>query len=149
MATTTAVPADVLEALELIVFGAIGMTSFALADASASELTLSQWRALVVVGRTDGLRVGEVAVRVGMSMPAASRLLRRLERHGYVVTARDEGDRRATLVRLTAEGSRVRKAVIDRRRALLNDAVASHARRLPKDLSGGLKVLAEAFDRYE
>ncbi len=149
MATTIAVPADVLEALELIIFGAIGMTSFALADASASELTLSQWRALVVVGRTDGLRVGEVAVRVGMSMPAASRLLRRLERRGYVVTARDEGDRRATLVRLTAEGSRVRKAVIDRRRALLNAAVASHASRLPKDLSGGLKVLAEAFDRYE
>jgi DNA-binding MarR family transcriptional regulator len=82
-------------------------------------------------------------------MPAASRLLRRLERRGYVATARDESDRRATLVRLTVAGSRLRTAVIERRRALLNEALAAHASRLPKDLSGGLRVLGEAFDRYE
>lgn len=149
VSTTAAVPADVLEALELLFFGAIGITSFALAGAAASELTLSQWRALVVVGRTDGIRVGDVAARVGISMPAASRLLRRLERRGYVATARDESDRRATLVRLTVAGSRLRTAVIERRRALLNEALAAHASRLPKDLSGGLRVLGEAFDRYE
>ena len=41
-----AIPQDVIESLELLLFGAIGMTTIALADASASDLTLSQWRAL-------------------------------------------------------------------------------------------------------
>ena len=144
-----ALPPDVLESLEQLIFGAIGLTSFALADVDVAELTLGQWRAMVVIGRSDGLRVGEIAARVGMSLPSTSRLISRLERHGYVTTARDETDRRATLVRMTDEGHRVRSAVIDRRRQLMNNSLAAYGSVLPKDLSRGLATLARAFAPYE
>ncbi len=146
---TVTFPPDVLEYLELLLFGAIGITSVALSDASATDLTLPQWRALVVIGRGDGTRVGDAAARIGMSLPSASRLIRRLERRGFVHTERDESDRRGTIVRLTEEGAHVRAEVIARRRELMNEALAQHGARLPKDLSRGLRTIAEAFDRYE
>ena len=152
MATATepvTFPSEILECLELVLFGAIGMTTVALSEAAATDLTLQQWRALVVVGRGDGIRVGEAAVRIGMSLPSASRLIRRLERRGYLSTERDESDRRGTIVRLTAEGARIRADVIARRRRLMNQALAQHSTRLPKDLSRGLRTIADAFARYE
>lgn len=145
----TTIPEGLMECLELLMFGAIGMTSIALAETSVSDLTLAQWRALVVIGRKDRVRVGDISSRTGLSLPSTSRLIRRLERRGYVSTARDETDRRATLVSLTPEGHRVRAAVIGHRRGLMNAALATYTRRLPKDLAGGLAVIAKAFDQYE
>ena len=144
-----ALPPDLLESLEQLIFGAIGLTSFALADADVADLTLTQWRAMVVIGRANGLRVGEIASRVGMSLPSTSRLVGRLERRGYVATVRDETDRRATLVTMTDEGRRVRSAVIERRRELMNSSLAAYGSTLPKDLSRGLATLARAFAPYE
>jgi DNA-binding MarR family transcriptional regulator len=143
------VSADLLDALELLMFGAIGMTSVALAESAATDLTLAQWRALVVIGRSDGQRVGDVGSRIGMSLPSASRLIRRLERRGYVSIERDETDRRATLVRLTDDGRRTRAAVIARRRELMTSALAQRPGRLPKDLTLGLVSIAQALEFYE
>ena len=138
-------PADIIDSLEYLMFGAIGMTSIALAGAAAGGLTLSQWRALVVIGRADHMRVGAVATAVGMSLPSTSRLIRRLERYGFVSSVRDEGDRRATLIALTPAGHRLRDEVVMRRRALMEEALLASGPRLPKDLSGGLAAIARAF----
>jgi DNA-binding MarR family transcriptional regulator len=143
------VPTDILDSLQAIMYGAVGMTTVALARASAGELTLSQWRALVVIGRNDGVHVGDISAAVGMSLPSTSRLVRRLERRGLVSTARDEADRRATLVRMTAAGRRLRNRVVDRRRDLMDAALAANVRRLPKNLSTGLAVIARALEAYE
>jgi DNA-binding MarR family transcriptional regulator len=141
-------PIDIIESLELLVFEAIGMTAVALSLVSTGELTLAQWRALVVLGRADGLRVGEIAQAVGMSLPSASRLIQRLERRGLVTTERDESDRRATLVRLTASGMEVREAVVKCRREMMEAALQRHAPRLPRGLAPGLSAIATAFDQY-
>ena len=137
------------DSLELLIFGAIGLTTFALADASASDLTLAQWRALVVIGRDPGIRVGVLGSRIGMSLPSTSRMVRRLERAGHVTTERDSSDRRATLVHATDAGRRTRNAVIKRRRELMNSAMAGYGSRLPTDLAQGLAALARAFAPYE
>lgn len=142
-------PAEVIESLELLMFEAVGMTAIALARATTGELTLPQWRALVVIGRVDALRVGDIASAVGMSLPSTSRLVQRLERRGLVTTARDESDRRATLVHMTDEGRDLRQRVVACRRALMEDALATHAPRLPRSLKAGLGAIAEAFNRYE
>jgi DNA-binding MarR family transcriptional regulator len=152
MATTTTevpVPAEIIEPLELLMFGAIGMTTLALSAASAGELTISQWRVLVVLGRVDAARVGELAAAVGVSLPSTSRLVRRLERRGLVTTERDTEDRRATLVRMTPEGRDIRDEVINRRRAMMEAAIAARAPRLPAGLAAGLTAIALAFDAYE
>lgn len=141
-------PIDIIESLELVMFEAIGMTAVALATVSAGELTLPQWRALVVIGRQESLRVGDVASAIGMSLPSTSRLIQRLERRGLVSTQRDEADRRATLVRMSEKGNQLREAVVARRREMMVAALARHAPRLPPYLTPGLKAIAAALDRY-
>ena len=135
---------ELFEAIELLVFGAIGLTSFALAEASSVDLTLHQWRALVVIGRAKRIRVGEVAMQIGTPLPATSRLLSRLERRGLLTSARDEKDRRATNIWLTPAGQEVRQAVIQRRRQLIQSALAGRGQ-LQKDLTRGLYALGKAF----
>lgn len=143
-----ALPAEVLQSLEDLTFGAIGLTALALAGAAGGGLTILQWRALVVIGRADQARVGGVATAVGMSLPSTSRLIRRLERDGLVTSVRDEADRRATLVTLTPAGRRLRNEVVLRRRALMEEALLAGGTGLPDDLDGGLAAIARAFERF-
>ena len=136
-----------LEALDRVIVAAVGITTVALAQADrAGDLTFPQWRVLVVVGeRPSGVRVSEVARRIGASSPSASRLIRRMERAGLVTTARDETDRRATLVGLSDAGARVRSTVISHRRRLVARLFRSHKGRLPRDLDHGLKAIGEVL----
>ncbi len=118
---------DAVADLERIVIGAVGITTRALEQAAPGvDLTFSQWRALLILGeRPDGIRVGEVAARVGVTLPATSRLLRRLERRDLVALAPDDTDRRATRARLTARGGDVRDAIIEFRESTLREIVQS------------------------
>jgi DNA-binding MarR family transcriptional regulator len=113
----------VVRAIERLLVGGIGVTTLAVNEAAeAAELTVTQWRLLVVLER-DGARIGELAARLRLSVPSASRLVRRLERRGLVSAERDEHDRRATVVRLTTTGRRVRDAVLRRREQLIGEAL--------------------------
>jgi len=83
-----------LASLEAIVMGSVAVTARALADAG-SELTLVQWRALVVLDATDApVTIGELARQVGASPSAMSRLVRRLTTRGYVASQYERTDRR-------------------------------------------------------
>jgi DNA-binding MarR family transcriptional regulator len=124
------------------------MTAIALSVAAAGELTIPQWRALVVVGRADAVRVGDIAAAIGMSLPSTSRLVRRLERNGLVTTMRDESDRRATLVRISRRGRAIRERVVECRRSMMDEALSVHAPRLPAGLVQGLAAVANAFQQY-
>ncbi len=144
-------PADALaDQLERIAVGAVGLTTRALANAGAGiELTFPQWRVLLVLGEhDDGARIGEVAARVGVTLPATSRLLRRLERRGMTTLAVDELDRRATRARLTDEGFAVRQAILAHRRADFRDVASTLSTREQRSLSRELDALAAALERF-
>ncbi len=136
--------------LERLITGAIGMTARLLVEEGQDgDLTLAQWRCLLIAGEAEtGKRVGDIAARIGVSLPSASRLCRRLEQRGLVAAERDERDRRATLVRLTPAGARVRDHLLTRRQETI--AALLHERRepLPSDLRKGLEAIAQAFERY-
>lgn len=136
--------------LERIAIGAVSLTTHALAGAETDfELTFPQWRAILVVGDdADGARVGEVAARVGVTLPATSRLLRRLERRGLTTLRTDMRDRRATRVRLTERGQRIRSAILAQRRAVLEQIAASLPEVESRDLAAGLHRVAAGFDRF-
>jgi DNA-binding MarR family transcriptional regulator len=139
---------DVLaDALERIAVGSVGLTTRALAQADPGfELTFPQWRALLVLGEEDdGARIGEVAARVGVTLPATSRLLRRLERRGLTMLAVDERDRRATRARLTDRGRTVRAAILAHRRAALDEVVRTLDDAARRDLASGLPAIADAM----
>ena len=136
--------------LERIAVGAVGLTTRALAHADTGhELTFPQWRALLVLGEdADGARVGAVATRVGVTLPATSRLLRRLERRGLTSLSVDELDRRATRARLTERGRTVRSAILARRRAALREIALGLPHPGKLGLERGLRAIAAELERF-
>ena len=142
---------DVLEDyLERIAVGAVGLTTRALALADTGfELTFPQWRALLVLGEeVDGARIGEVAARVGVTLPATSRLLRRLERRGLTALSVDELDRRATRARLTHRGRTVRETILAHRRAVLREIADGLTKSERRSLEDGLRAIAVGLERF-
>lgn len=142
--------ASITDDLERTAIGMVGLTTRALAQAESDlELTFPQWRAILVVGADiHGARIGEVAARVGGTLPATSRLLRRLERRGLVTLATDEADRRATRARLTERGLAIREAILLHRRDAL-EMVAMRVREHDQlDLRVGLRLIADDLERY-
>jgi len=120
-------PGDgIVELLESIVVGSVGITTRALAEALPGlDLTFPQWRVLLVVGELpDGATVSTVAGRVGVTLPATSRQLARLARRGLIDLKPDERDRRASRARLTPAGTAARDAILGYRRERLAEVAA-------------------------
>src|SRR3954451_7715434 len=94
----------VLPSLEAIVVGSVALTARALADAGA-ELTLVQWRVLVVLhGAGEPLAIGDLARPVAASPSAMSRLIGRLTTRGYLSSHGERRDRRERRVVLSQRG---------------------------------------------
>ena len=72
-------------------------------------VTPEQYHTLRILrdGGPQGMPCSAVAERAVSGDPDVTRLLDRLERQGWAVRARDEGDRRVVNARLTAEGKRL------------------------------------------
>lgn len=134
--------------LERLVVAGVAITARALAEAAPGfDLTLPQWRVLLVVGeRSEGATVSVVATRMGVTLPATSRQLRRLAQRGLLTLAPDAHDRRAVRVRLTPEGSAVRDRILGYRQRQIS-AAAAHVRLLPGTLDDLRRVVA-AFDDF-
>lgn len=114
-----------VESIERLLVGGIGVTALVLSEArDTSDLTLLQWRVLMTLADSDHVRIGELASRLGIAVPSASRLIRRLEDRGLVSAERADDDRRATNVRLSTRGRRLRSKVLVRRRELIARATA-------------------------
>lgn len=131
-----------LDALDRIARAGVGITTRAIAEGgAAADLTLPQWRALVVVAEAgmSGIRVGDLGRRLRLAAPGASRLVRRLEVRGLVVLTRDAPDRRAAIVRTTDPGRALWTAVILRRRELIAEAIGT------VDAGAAVDVLLDAI----
>jgi DNA-binding MarR family transcriptional regulator len=90
-----------------------------------TKLTPSKLRALELLAQHDGLRVGELADRVGVDDTTATRLVDRLEELGLAGRTSEEGDRRATLVELTDEGSELVSGVVAQRQRFFVEVLAT------------------------
>jgi DNA-binding MarR family transcriptional regulator len=89
----------------------------------AVKLTPSKLRALDLLAEHGGLRVGELADRVGIDDATATRLVDRLEEMGVASRKSDVGDRRATTVALTAAGDEVVAVVAKQRQLFFCDVL--------------------------
>ncbi|MDQ0382279.1 MarR family winged helix-turn-helix transcriptional regulator [Amycolatopsis thermophila] len=129
--------------------GALALTvnDLALADATAAAGTsASGSAALVVLSTAPGLSVTELGRRVGLSQPAAARMVDGLEGRGLV-------ERRPTLTRsvavhLTAAGAGAASRILGERGGRLGTLTAAldpRERKLFADLAG--KLLAAAYEQ--
>lgn len=134
--------------VERIVLAGVGLTSRALTDATPGpDLTFPQWRVLVVVGEhLHGATLSEVAARVGVTLPATSRQLRRLARRGMVEIVPDPADRRALRARLTPDGRAVRNAIMAYRRSRISET--ARAIELSGETVVDLARIANALDTF-
>jgi DNA-binding MarR family transcriptional regulator len=116
---------SVVESLERIIVAGVAMTTVAISSARPGfDLTFPQWRVVVILAdEPDGVRISEVSRRVGVTLPATSRQLRRLERRGLIEVAPDPRDRRAAVARLTDAGREVRDEIVAHRHTRLVDLV--------------------------
>ncbi len=78
-------------------------------------ITARQATFLWLVKRSPGLSLAELAAEEGISPPAMSGHVDRLERGGWLERVRESGDRRRVGLRLTDEGERLMRRVRARR----------------------------------
>lgn len=111
---------------------------------AADEVTLPQYRALVVLASRGPQRTTDLAEELDVHASTAGRMCDRLVRKGLVERTRIAEDRRTVLVSLTRPGRTLVDDVTDRRRAEISRLV----RRVPAaDRPGvvsGLQALARA-----
>jgi DNA-binding MarR family transcriptional regulator len=82
------------------------------------EITAAQAGALFVLGKADGVLIGEVARMLGTGASATTGLLDRMEAAGLVERRPDENDGRAARLFLTAKGRTARVAAKARATAI-------------------------------
>lgn len=89
-----------------------------LAEATNAPVSLSQFLLLRLISRGGRRQVGELSGILGISGPATTRNVDKLERLGLVVRAPSQGDRRATLLFASRAGHELveRYEALERRR---------------------------------
>ena len=74
-------------------------------------LAITEWRVIAVLERFPGLSANEVAQRTAMDKVAVSRAVSRLLEGGRLEREIHDGDRRRSVLRLSAEGRRIHREV--------------------------------------
>src|SRR3954453_96401 len=82
-------------------------------------LTSSQASTLASLETLGPVRLGDLAAHEGVTAPTQSRLVASLENNGLVRRTPDSGDRRATLLAITAQGRRQLEQLRNERSAFL------------------------------
>lgn len=106
------------------------------------NLSMTEWRVMAVLARFSGagMSAREVAERTAMDKVAVSRALARLTSAGRVSRSTHGGDKRRSVLRLTAKGWKIHDTVAPRARA--------HERELLGHLSADeKKMLTQILDK--
>jgi DNA-binding MarR family transcriptional regulator len=121
----------------------VAMAARSLADVG-EEVTLTQYRSLVVIASRGPQGVASLAEAVAVTSPTASRLVDRLVRKGLVRRRGDPHDRRQVRVALTETGQALVDHVSERRRHEIAALLASIPPDVLQPMATGLRHLAAA-----
>jgi DNA-binding MarR family transcriptional regulator len=135
--------ADVVDALLSASRAFVGLAARSLADLDA-DVTLPQYRTLVVLAARGPQRAAEVAVELGVTPSTATRMCDRLVRKSLIRRTRTPSDRRAVRLILTPTGRALVDEVTRRRREELNRIVAAIPARDHAALVHALNTFTEA-----
>ena len=127
------------------------IVSMSIANAYEQEfgLTIPEWRVLAVLARYPNLSAIEVSERAAMDKVAVSRAVQSLIGAKRIVRGNDKGDRRRSILKLSAAGksvyTRVAPLALRYERELLN-TLSTHDRRALNRLIGRLIERARELD---
>ncbi|MGA2521552.1 MAG: MarR family transcriptional regulator [Acidimicrobiales bacterium] len=134
---------EVTEAIILASRALVGIAMRSLAG-NADDVTLPQYRTLVVLACGGPRRLADLAEALGVSPSTATRMCDRLVRKELVSRTRDELDRREVKLAITAAGRRIVADVTHRRRDEVSDLLGAIPVPLRRQLVSSLTLLAAA-----
>ena len=134
---------EVTEAIVLASRAMVGVAVRSLAG-SADQITLPQFRTLVVLHYAGSRRLADLAEALGVSPSTATRMCDRLVRKGLVARNRDDLDRREVNLTITAPGRKVVNEAIERRKAEVRELLGEIPDALRRQLVSSLMLLAKA-----
>lgn len=108
-------------------------------EVSPAPLTLSQFHLLKLMFLNGEHQMGEVASFLGVSSPAATKNIDKLEALGLVVRAPSKGDRRARLLSVSPKGNRLVRRYEELKAARLTRVLAKFRPEELEQLSGLLE----------
>ena len=112
--------------------------------AAAEEVTIAQYRALVVLASRGPQRMADLAAALDVAPSTAGRMCDRLVRRGLIRRHRARTDRRAVLVSVTAAGRLVVDQATARRRALIGEILGRLPASRQHAVAGALAAFADA-----
>ena len=120
----------------------VAVAARSLADAG-EDVTLTQYRSLVVLASRGPETVAELADHVAVTPPTASRLCDRLVKKGLIRRRAGRHDRRQVHIALTETGRELIDAVTVRRRREIADLLAAIPLETQRSVVTALTQLAE------
>ena len=142
------------ELTEAIIVASRAMVAIAQRSLTAAEhdVTLPQYRTLVVLAYDGSARLADLAAHLSVSPSTATRMCDRLVRKGLVTRTRDDVDRREVKLDLTEAGRNLVHQVMERRRedvqTFLSDIPAGSRRALVTSLQILARAVGEAPDLH-
>ncbi|GAA0913597.1 hypothetical protein GCM10009557_87270 [Virgisporangium ochraceum] len=143
MARAVEASADAVEALLAASRALVGIAARSVADVDP-DVTLPQYRALVVLASRGPQKVADIAAELGVAPSTGTRMCDRLIRKDLIRRHRVETDRRVVRLVLTTDGRRLVDRVMRRRRAALSAVVAATAEVWHPAVAPALRAFAEA-----
>ena len=110
------------------------------------DLTVAQMRILYLLGREGEAAVGQIAERLGVAQPSATRTLDRLVRQELVERFRHPSDRRVSLHRLAPAGQGLLDHLQQGRRARLEAALRLLDPAVLDQVEESFRLLRDALD---
>lgn len=117
------------------------------ADSRLLQLPTLQLRCLRRIGEQDGQRMVDIASKMQMPLPGASRLVDRLVRRGMVSRQSDPFDRRVVRVMLTDAGRAGLAEIDDKRRTQIENCLRYLDPKTVDHLLDALQLLSGAVER--
>ena len=121
----------------------VGLTVRALGQVG-TDVTLPQFRALVVLASRGSLRSVDIAEELQVNPSTGTRMTDRLAAKGLVRRVRSTDDRRVVRLRLTRAGKEIVERVMDQRRTALERIVAETAAVWRPEVTEALTAFAQA-----
>lgn len=132
---------EIRRGIELLYFGYSHLTRTIDAGLAEQGLGRAHHRALYFIARQPGLAVGDLLSLLAITKQALGRVLNELALRGLVETRTGDRDRRQRLLRLTAEGAALERALYVSLSARLAAAYSSAG----QDAVGGFWAVLEGL----
>jgi DNA-binding MarR family transcriptional regulator len=113
---------------------------------SSPELTMPQFRTLAFLGRNEDPMLADVATFLGLTPPAASKLIDTLVAAKLVIREEGTVDRRRVALKLTPSGRRKYNRVVEDAESYLAERIQNLAPQIRVEVLRGLEALQAIFE---